>query len=92
MNKQIIHVAPLQSAKVMAVLYLILSIPFVALIWRIPNPMTGARPSLPILVDVPLGYMLGGFLFTLIGAWIYNLVAVGVGGFEYTTIDVTADD
>lgn len=86
------RVAPLQSAKVMAVLYLVLSIPFVALVWWMPNPMTGGRLSLPILLCIPLGYMLGGFLFTLIGAWIYNLVAAGVGGFELTTIDVTAGD
>jgi hypothetical protein len=36
--------------------------------------------SLAMLVAMPLLYMVFGFLFTLLGAWIYNLVASRVGG------------
>ena len=91
MKKQIIRVSPVQSAKVMAVLYLVMSLPFGLLFWLMPNP-TGAALPWWMLIVLPVGYMVGGFLFTLIGAWIYNVVASAVGGFEFTTHDVAASD
>lgn len=86
MKKQLIRVAPLQSAKVMAVLYLVLSIPF-CLIYLV-MPTMGAPMPWWGLILFPILYMVLGFLFTLVGAAIYNLVAAGVGGFEFTTVDV----
>lgn len=37
---------------------------------------------------MPPLYTVFGFIFTLIGAWIYNLVASKVGGFEYMTAEM----
>lgn len=28
---------------------------------------------------------------TLVGAWVYNLVAAQVGGFEFTTVEIGGD-
>jgi len=88
MKKQIVQVSILQSAKVMAALYFVISIPF-ALLMMIPA-MLSPTPSLGIgmLVMMPIFYTLFGFLFSLLGAWIYNLVAARIGGFEFQTVEV----
>lgn len=91
MRKQIIRVSPLQNAKVMAVLYFIMSIPLVLIMFATPTP-EGAPMPWWMYIGMPLAYLLFGFLFSLIGAWIYNLVAARVGGLEYTSVDVAGDD
>ena len=89
MKKQVVHVSVLQSSKVMAVLYLVLSLPMV-LIMAIPTMMAGGEGiSLAMLIFAPIIYTVVGFIFTAIGAWIYNLVAARIGGFEFTTTEVS---
>lgn len=92
MRKQIVRVSVLQSAKVAAVLYLVISIPM-CLPMLIPALMGhgGAGYSVVMLIVMPVLYTLFGFIFTLIGAWVYNLVASRMGGFEFTTVEVGAD-
>jgi len=87
MKKQIVHVSVLQSAKVMAVLYLVMSLPFAA-IMAIPAMATGQGYSVGFLILMPVLYTVIGFVFTVVGAWVYNLVAGKVGGFEFTTAEV----
>ena len=53
MKKQITSISPFQTAKIIALLYLIF-----------------------------------GFIFTIIGAWVYNLLAKWVGGIEFTTAEI----
>jgi hypothetical protein len=89
MKKQIVQVSPLQSAKVMAILYLVTSIP-IALLMAIPAMLGGTGMSLAMLILMPLLYMVCGFLFTLLGAWVYNQVASRVGGFEFMTTEIGA--
>jgi hypothetical protein len=90
MKKQIVRVSPLQSAKVMAALYFVMSIPFVLFMLAMPMP-AGSMPTW-VVIAMPLFYIVFGFLFSLLGAWIYNLVAGVVGGFEYTTREVAGGD
>ena len=88
MKKQIVQVSMLQSAKVMAALYFVISIPFaliMALATSFTNP-TGVGWGMVIVM--PVFYTILGFLFTLLGAWIYNLVAARIGGFEFQTVEV----
>ena len=87
MKKQIVHVSVLQSAKVMAVLYLVLSLPMVA-IMAIPASASGQAFSMAMLIMMPILYTVLGFVFTAVGAWVYNIVAGKVGGFEFTTSEV----
>jgi hypothetical protein len=83
MKTHIVRVSVLQSAKVMAVLYFAMSIPLVLLI-SIPALLAKqAGAGLFMLVLVPVVYMVVGFLFSLLGAWIYNLIAASIGGFEF---------
>jgi len=91
MKKQVVKVSILQNAKLMAALYFVISIPF-TLLMIIPAVMgQGAGPSIAMLVLMPLLYTLMGFVFTLIGAWVYNLIAARIGGFEFTTVEVAKD-
>jgi len=93
MKKQVVKVSILQNAKVMAALYFVISIPF-TLLMAIPALMgqaQGAGLSLAMLILMPLLYTLMGFVFTLIGAWVYNIVAARIGGFEFTTAEVAKD-
>lgn len=84
LKKQIINIAPLQTAKVFALLYFVLSIPLVGLM-AISFSLSPARPPMGFLLAVPFIYLIFGFFFTALGAWVYNLVASWVGGIEYTS-------
>ncbi|HBF50985.1 MAG TPA: hypothetical protein DDX04_12290 [Massilia sp.] len=93
MKKQVVSVSILQNAKVMAALYFVISIPFTLLMF-IPALMgqgQGVGPSLLMLLMMPLLYTLMGFVFTLIGAWVYNIIAARIGGLEFTTAEVAKD-
>lgn len=84
MKKQIINISPIQSAKVIALMYFLISLPFVGLM-AISFPLSPApQPGIGFLVLFPFVYLIFGFIFTALGAWFYNLVAKRVGGIEYT--------
>ncbi len=88
MKKQIINVSPVQTAKVFAILYFVLSIPFVVLMLLTWMAVPGSSPtSYGVALIMPFLYLIFGFVFTAIGALVYNLVAKWVGGIEYTTIE-----
>ena len=88
MKKQLVNISPIQTAKVLAVLYFVISLPFI-LIMAIPVLMSPAS-TMPLLVllAMPFFYLAIGFISTLIGAAIYNLVASKIGGIEVTVRDV----
>ncbi len=85
MKKQITNVSPVQTAKVMAVLYLVMSLPIVLLMMAFAPSMGMGKIMFLIF---PVIYMVIGFIFTLIGSFIYNFVAGLVGGFEFTVTEV----
>lgn len=89
MKKQIVRISVLQSAKVVAALYLVTAIPATVLAWLWASMMNQAF-GLGLFVMFPLAYGLCAFVFSAIGAWIYNLIASQLGGFEYTTEEVDA--
>jgi hypothetical protein len=89
MKINILRVSVLQSAKVMAVLYFAMSIPF-ALLFAIPMLLSkNVGGSLFALVLMPLMYLVVGFLLSLLGAWLYNLVAAGIGGYDFVAETAT---
>ncbi|GAB3460646.1 hypothetical protein GCM10027321_20280 [Massilia terrae] len=93
MKKQIIRFSVLQNAKVMAVLYVVMSL-LVMAITMVPMLMTGQMPAggaLIFFVLTPVLYALTGFVFTVIGAWLYNFIARFVGGIEFSTVEVNRD-
>jgi hypothetical protein len=94
MKKQIIRVSPVQTAKVAALMYFLLSIPMVAFMVLSFSfaPMPGPRFGFGFMILFPLLYLVFGFVFTVIAAWVYNLAAGWVGGVEYTSITVDSPD
>lgn len=90
MKKQITHVSPVQTAKVAAALYFVITIPFAILFAIIAavSPASGGF-SVGIIFVAPFLYAAFGFIFTIFGAWIYNVVANQVGGIEFTTTEST---
>ena len=84
MRKRIVRVSPIQAGKVLAVLYGILSVP-VALIMIIASSFGGGHGGVSILFSlaIPVIYVVLGFIFTLIAAWLYNVVAKWTGGIEF---------
>jgi uncharacterized membrane protein YvlD (DUF360 family) len=87
MRKRITRFAPMQVAKVFAVLYAIISIPF-ALIAVVLGSMGGEGMPIWMALGIPVLYLVFGFIFTAIAALLYNLVAGWTGGIEYTAEDV----
>ncbi len=94
MKKQIIRVSPFQTAKVAAVLYFLLSIPMVALMALSLSfaPASESGPGLGLLILFPILYLIFGFIFTVIAAWVYNLAAGWVGGVEFTSITMDSTE
>ena len=88
LKKQIVRISSLQTAKVFALLYFVISIPLVV-IMAIAAMVSPAPHEPPVffLILLPFCYLIFGFIFTIIGAWVYNLIARWVGGIEYTSVE-----
>ena len=74
MKKRISHVAVSQCGKMMAAIYFVISLPFVAIL-LIPTLMGIQVMPLAALVLFPFMYALITYLMGALIAWIYNLVA-----------------
>lgn len=89
MKKQILNISPVQTAKVVAILYFVVSLPIILLMILFLSVMPGTKgPAIGAMLALPFIYLVVGFLFTLFGAWVYNLVAKWVGGIEFTTSEI----
>ena len=87
MKKQIVSVSVGQSAKVLAVLYMVMSIPIVAVLAAIGFAGAGGIGMFAMLL-APLIYGVLAFLGAGLAAWLYNMVAKFVGGLEYSTKEI----
>ena len=86
-------VAPLSVAKIAGVLYMLIGVLVGALfaLAGLAGAFAGADEAgiigsimgVGAIVVFPLLYGCFGFVFTLIGAWLYNLVAGMVGGIRF---------
>jgi hypothetical protein len=89
MKKQITSVSLSQNAKMMAALYLAMSVPMAAVFALFIANTGQSGQAVAALVIFPLVYGAVAYVGTLLGAWFYNLVAKRVGGFEFTTAEVS---
>jgi hypothetical protein len=87
MKKQIVQVSMLQSAKVVAGLYFVISLP-VVLVLAAVMALSAQGVNMWVLVLFPLLQAVVSFLFALLGGWIYKLVASRIGGSEFVTSEV----
>lgn len=90
MKTQIVHISKLQTAKVMAALYLFISIPMM-LLTIVPSLYMHQPMPWGMLWLMPVMYTIFGFIFTFLGSWIYNGVAGWIGGIEFTISDHSVD-
>lgn len=86
MKKQIVNISPIQTAKVFALLYFLISLPFAGFMAITLFFSAAPTPGIGFLVLFPFMYLIFGFVFTAIGAWAYNIVAKRVGGIEYISL------
>jgi len=87
MKKQIVNVSAVQAGKVIAALYFVCSFP-VLLLMGVSSMFSAQSFPVLLMIAMPVLYAAIGFVFTVIGALLYNLVAARVGGIEFTTREV----
>lgn len=83
MKKQLIRISILQSSKIMTALYVLMG--FIYTLIGIPMIIFGSNPIRIIGIVYLLGPIIAGifgFIFFVIFAAIYNLLAGWLGGFE----------
>jgi hypothetical protein len=87
------HVNPIQFALIVGLLYAIIGLivavcwlPFAAVVGSIGSSAhyVGAGLGILALIVFPVGYFIATFIFGLITAALYNLIASWTGGFEVT--------
>jgi hypothetical protein len=84
MKKQLVHISVLQSSKIMTALYVLMG--FIYSLIGIPMIIFGEDQIrmlgiIYLLMPVIMGIV--GFVFFVIFAAIYNLLATWLGGFEF---------
>ncbi|WP_339730486.1 hypothetical protein [uncultured Gimesia sp.] len=91
MKQQIVRISILQSSKIMTAIYVLFG--FIYTLIGIPLILFGEGP----MKIVGIFYLFGpvfmglfGFLFFAFFAWIYNVLASVLGGFEYEVKTIEA--
>ena len=97
MNLKLKRVAPLQAGKMLAAFYGLLSlliIPFMLIFMSVAGMAARSRGgevfAFPLMLGLGMGFMVVlpivyaaiGFVFGVISAWIYNVLAGWIGGLE----------
>lgn len=94
MKKQLTHISPLRAGIVLAVLYGLLGLIFVAFsqLAAVFGSRSGGTPAVFggafFAILFPVLYAVGGFIGGIIAAAVYNLVAKWIGGLEFEVRDV----
>ncbi|GAB3460644.1 hypothetical protein GCM10027321_20270 [Massilia terrae] len=87
-TKQVVNISALQYAKVAAAVNVIIAVPYAFLLqYSMPEPWVKEHLWLFILA-VAVAFIVVGSLFCLIGAWVYNIIAARIGGFEFTIAEI----
>jgi len=89
MKKRLTYVSPLQLGIVLGVLYGVISLLIVPIF--ILAALFGPKGSglgIVFVIFLPIIYAVMGFVFGVISAFVYNLVAKWTGGVEFTTQEV----
>lgn len=91
MKIQIVNVSVAQTAKVLTLLYMLMSLPFLA-IGALLGAFSGGNGmgvAIVALLIAPLIYGAITFVFTGLVVWLYNVVAKRVGGLEYSIEEIS---
>ncbi len=88
MKKQITHISVVQTSKVLALLYTLISLIYTFV--GIPMAIFGSgkvRLVGIVYIFMPVVMLVIGFVMLLLCCWLYNVVANWVGGIEVTVED-----
>lgn len=80
---RVTRISPLKTARILAVMWCVAAVPY-AFFAQIPGWLPAAYYPWGSMVVLPVAYGLFGFVATLVGVALYNLVARWLGGIEYT--------
>jgi hypothetical protein len=91
MTKRLQRIAPLQCGIVLCILYGLLTLIFVpffilAVVFGEQQKL-GSMMVVLFLIGIPIAYAIMGFIFGVIAAAVYNLIAAWTGGLEFTFSD-----
>ena len=91
MKQQISRLSPHQNGKVFGVLGAITSLILLVPFFLIAS-VAGAGQAVPLwgIIIAPIIYLVFGYIFTVIGCALYNVVAPMTGGIEYDSNASTA--
>ena len=84
MKQQVSRLSPHQNGKVFGVLGAVTSLIFLVPVFLIAS-LAGAGQSMPLwgIIILPILYLIIGYIATVIGCAIYNVVTPMIGGIEY---------
>ncbi len=88
MKIQVTNVSVGQSAKVFAIMYMLVSLPIFVVLAAF-GILGGGGMAIIALVLAPILYGVAAFLGAGLSAWLYNVVAKMVGGLEYSTKEIS---
>ena len=93
MKHQITNISILQTSKIVAIIYALFGLIFVPFSCLFIFLGVISEEPVNIFVGVlylfmPLLYAVGGFVFSVLAIWIYNLVAERIGGIEFELSEV----
>lgn len=94
MKRRIRKISPHQTAKVFAVLYLIMGLIFAVVAYALKSlvPVVGeqgAQMSTAFILLMPILYAVIGYVSTAVACGVYNMVSGWVGGIEITVEELT---
>lgn len=88
MKKQITHISVVQTSKVVALLYAVVSLIYTIIgVFMVAFGSKGIKAMGLVYVFMPIIMMIIGFLMMLLFCWLYNVIAKRVGGIEVTVED-----
>jgi len=100
MKKQLVSIAPLKAGMILGILYGLMALIFVPflLLFVLINAKAASSGSagaagaaffgVGFAIMMPVFYAIIGFIFGIIAAAIYNLIAKWTGGFEFEVRDI----
>ena len=84
MKKQITRISVIQTSKVVALMYALISLLYTVLgLFMVIFGSGAIRAAGVLYIFMPVIMIIFGFLFMLLFCWIYNVVAGWVGGVEF---------
>lgn len=91
MKKQISSIAIHQTSKILAILYFVITAIFCIPLGFLAL-LGGNSQGAIFFFLIPIFYLIGSYIITAIGSWLYNKIADYFGGIEVTVKEVSKEN